>query len=336
MGTRGEFLGSVAMGAMVAAVPPFPESIARPPKLSPGDQVGLIAPASPPDPSDIQLAIENVRGLGLTPVLGDYVHEQDGFLAGNDRHRAADFNRMARDPKIRAIVAIRGGYGTMRILESLDYEALRRDPKVVMGYSDITAILNAVTTRSGIVTFHGPVGAHGSSWKGPARSYIERMLFVAEPFGTLHIERPEPIVAGRARGRLAGGNLSLVSALVGTPYAIPAQGALLFFEETQEAPYRIDRMLAQIALAGDLQAAAGSMFGQCTQCTGDAPTQSASEVIVQQLRAAGRPAVAGGLVGHIPTQWVLPIGVQSELDADAGTLTVLEPAVAAGAAANSG
>ncbi len=169
MGTRADFLEALTLAAIVPAVPSFPSGLRKPPALARGDRVGLIAPASPPEGDDIRLAIAHVESLGLVPVLGAHVAQQDGYLAGSDAQRAADFNRMAADGEIRAIVAIRGGYGTMRILTMLDYAAIARDPKVVMGFSDMTAILNAVATRSRVVTFHGPVGAHGSSWSGEAR-----------------------------------------------------------------------------------------------------------------------------------------------------------------------
>ncbi len=156
---------------------------------------------------------------------------------------------------------------------------------------------------------------------------IERLLFSAEPPGPLRIGSTAPIVAGRAQGRLAGGNLALISALVGTPFAVPAQDALLFFEETQEQPYRIDRMLTQLDLSGALRAANGILVGRCVKCLADGPSLTAEQVIGERLRAAGRPAAAGAPVGHIPTQWVLPIGARAELDATSGTLTLLEPAV---------
>lgn len=328
MRTRGEFLGALTLGAIAPVVPSFPPSLQKPPMLARGDRIGLIAPASPPTDDDIGRARAHVASFGLRPVLGDYVRAQDGYLAGSDAQRAADFNRMARDPNIRGIVAIRGGYGTMRILDMLDYAAIEGDPKVVMGFSDVTAILNAVTMRSGVVTFHGPLGAHGSSWSGSARDYIRRLLFSSQPVGPLQIRDAQTIVPGRAQGRLAGGNLSLVASLVGTAFAVPARGALLFFEETEEAPYRIDRMLMQLDLAGDLRSARAILVGRCTKCAGEGPSQSAQEVIAGRLRSVDRPAVGGAPVGHIPAQWVLPIGVYAELDATAGTLTLLETAVA--------
>jgi muramoyltetrapeptide carboxypeptidase len=320
--TRGEFLAT-ALAAIAPALPRFPALVRKPPMLRRGDRVGLIAPASPPTGDDVGRATANVESLGLVPVLGEYVRERDGYLAGSDAERAADFNAMARDPKIRAIFAIRGGYGTMRILPMLDYGALARDPKVVMGFSDLTAVLNAVAVRSRLITFHGPVGAHGSSWSGEARGYLETALFAAAPY-RLHAAGARPIVPGTARGRLAGGNLSLVASLVGTPFAVPAAGSILLLEETEEQPYRIDRMLTQLALAGDLTAAAGILFGRCTKCAGPGPTQPAQQVIDDRLKSAGRPAAAGAPVGHIAAQWVVPIGVEAELDAASGTLVLLE------------
>ena len=328
MNTRADFLAALAVAATLPAVPGFREAPRPPPALRRGDRVGLIAPASPPTGDDIDRAVANVESLGLVAVLGAYVRAQDGYLAGTDEQRAADFNAMARNPAIRAIVAIRGGYGTMRILTRLDYDAIERDPKVLMGFSDVTAILNAVATRSRVITFHGPLGAHGSSWDGRAREAIEALLFNPEPPGRLALAGAQPIVAGRARGRLAGGNLSLVAALVGTPFALPLGDALFFFEETEEAPYHIDRMLTQLDLAGDLRAVRGTLAGQCTKCVAPGPSPHAAEVVAERLRAAGRPAVAGAPIGHIPRQWVLPIGSLAELDATGGTLTLLEAAVA--------
>jgi muramoyltetrapeptide carboxypeptidase len=326
---RGYFLvGAAAVAATTnASFDAFPAAMQRPYKLRPGDKVGLIAPASPPQGNDTELAVAHIEALGLRPVLGRYVGARTGYLAGSDDERADDFNRMARDPDVRAIVAIRGGYGTMRILPALDYAALRRDPKIVMGFSDLTAVLNAVAARSGIVTFHGPLGAHGSSWSGRARAYVESLLMRTEIAPPFEMNDSFRIASGRATGRLAGGNLSLIAALVGTPYAIPSSGVLLFFEETEEAPYRIDRMLTQLSLAGVLREARGFLVGQCTKCVDEEPEPTASSVIAQQLRETGRPALAGAAIGHIPTQWVLPIGVRAELDADAKRLIFLEPAV---------
>lgn len=304
--------------------PAFAATPVKPPVLRRGDRVALVAPASPLDASQIDDGVAHLASFGLVPVLGQHVRAQDGYLAGTDAQRAEDFNKMARDASIRAIVALRGGYGTMRILDALDYDAIRRDPKIVMGYSDITAILNAVATRSGVITFHGPVASHGSSYSGMARAYFQRTLMSDEPIGTLHLAHPHVITSGRASGQLAGGNLTLASSLAGTPYAIPSHDTLFFFEETHEAPYRIDRMLTQLDLAGNFRGVRGVLVGQCTYCTGDEPTRPAEDVIDERLRALGCPAVSGAPIGHIPTQWIIPIGARAELDATDGTLTIPE------------
>jgi len=330
MTTRSEFISNAAaMGAVVASVDPvLPAALVKPPALRRGDRVGLVAPASPLDPTEIEDGMAHLASFGLVPVLGDHVRAQNGYLAGSDAQRAQDFNTMARDAGIRAIVALRGGYGAMRILGELDYDAIRRDPKIVMGYSDITAIVNAIATHSGVIAFHGPVASHGSSYSGIARAYFQRTLMSTEPVGTLHIAHPRVIAAGRARGSLVGGNLSLVSSLAGTPYAIPTRDSIFFFEETHEAPYRIDRMLTQLELAGNLRGVRGVLVGQCTDCTGDGPTPPASDVIAERLRGLECPAVAGAPIGHIATQWIIPIGARAELDAAAGTLTIPEAVTA--------
>lgn len=227
MTTRSGFLTSaVALGAAMSSPGAFPDTLVKPPVLRRGDRVGLIAPASPLDPSEIDDGVAHLASFGLVPVLGEHARAKNGYLAGTDTQRAADFNTMARDSSIRAIVALRGGYGSMRILDALDYDAIRRDPKIVMGYSDITAIVNAIATRSGVIAFHGPVASHGSSYSGVARAFFQRTLMSVEPIGTLHVAHPHVITSGRADGLLAGGNLTLAASLAGTPYAIPSRDTI--------------------------------------------------------------------------------------------------------------
>jgi muramoyltetrapeptide carboxypeptidase len=330
MTTRAEFLNATTMlAATLASAPAFPHGLRKPRMLRRGDLVGMVTPASPLEPGEIAQGVAHMEALGLRVRVGAFANAHDGFLAGTDEQRASDFNAMARDPHVRAIVAFRGGYGTMRILDALDYDALRRDPKVVLGFSDITAILNAVTRRSGIVTFHGPVAARDTSYDAVTRSAVARALMQPEPIGVLSAPGIRTLVRGRARGPLAGGNLSLVAALTGTPYAIAAAGAVLFLEETNEEPYRVDRMLTQLRLAGTLEAANGVVFGQCTHCEATGDSGSIESVLSDRIGGVGRPAIAGVPVGHIEDQWILPIGISAELDADARTLTVLESGVSA-------
>ncbi len=327
MTTRGEFLSTMTMAAATAALPAFPSPMRKPPRLRAGDRVGLISPASPLADGEIEKGISHIRSLGLEPVLGNFVGAQDGYLAGSDEERAGDFNRMARDPSIRGIIAMRGGYGTMRILDALDYAAIAADPKVVMGFSDLTAILNAVARRSAVVTFHGPLAARESQFDSVTREYVKRVCMSAQPIGTLRAPHAVALRAGRARGPIAGGNLSLVSSLVGTPWAPAFRDALLLLEETGEEPYRIDRMLTQLRLAGALQASRGVLFGACTHCEPKGPSQTVDQVLADRLGGLDKPVLAGVPVGHIPEQWVLPIGLEGVLDASALTLEIPEAAV---------
>jgi muramoyltetrapeptide carboxypeptidase len=296
----------------------------RPPALRPGDAVALIAPAGPlASQVELDIAIAHVEALGLRATLGEHVLTRRGFLAGTDAERVADLDLALRDPDIRGIFAVRGGYGTARLLGAVDYEALRADPKIVLGYSDLTALLNVCTARTGVVTYHGPVAAFSSF--GPAETgWLRRALFSDEPIGTLSFE-PETLSGGRARGRLVGGNLSLVASLVGTPHAIDCRDAILFLEEVEEAPYRIDRMLTQLRASGCLESCAGILLGTFSDCDAaeDAePERRLAYVLRERLAYLGIPVVRGAPIGHQGEQWTLPIGAESELDADVGTLAL--------------
>lgn len=325
MTTRGEFLSLTMAGA--CALTAFPSRMRKPPALRRGDKIGLIAPASPLSESEIAQGVEHVRSLGLEPVVGSFAAARDGYLAGSDEERAADFNRMARDPQIRGIFALRGGYGTMRILDRLDFQAIAADPKVVMGFSDLTAVLNAVARRSGVVAFHGPLAARESVWDETTRAYVERVCMSTDPIGVLRAPDAAVLHAGRARGRLSGGNLSLVSSLVGTPWAPAFRETLLVLEEVDEEPYRIDRMLTQLRLAGAVDAASGILFGHCTHCEPKGASMTASQVIEDRLSGVAGPVLSEIPVGHIAEQWVLPIGLEGVLDAASRSLEIPEAAV---------
>ncbi|HEY8315090.1 MAG TPA: LD-carboxypeptidase [Candidatus Baltobacteraceae bacterium] len=303
----------------------------RPPALRDGDIVALVSPAGPlGDAADLARACDAVRALGFEPRPGARALLHDGYLAGSDEERAADFNEAARDPRVRGIFALRGGYGTMRILNLLDYEALRRDPKVILGYSDLTALLNAVTSRAGLVTFHGPVAAL-SAFTPMVAQALRRAVCVAEPLGILAMRDAQAISGGSARGRLAGGNLSLISALVGTPFALDLDDALVFLEDVDEAPYRIDRMLTQLRLSGALAKTAGVLVGECRNCDVDPEhaygRMPLDRTLRDRLGDLGLPVLAGAAIGHIEEQWTVPIGVRATLDADARELRVEEAAV---------
>lgn len=258
--------------------------------------------------------MQAVRDLGFVPRLGDHVRKNRGYLAGSDEERAADFNAAARAADLRGIFALRGGYGTMRLLDAIEYDALRADPKAVLGYSDLTALLNAITQRANIVTFHGPVAAL-SQFTAEETQWLRAAVAAAAPIGELHAPEAKALIPGVARGRLAGGNLSLIAALEGTPYAVDTRGAILLIEDVDEAPYRIDRMLTQLRLSGALQRAAGVIAGGFTNC-GDY-----EQVLRDRLGDLGIPVLLDVPSGHIEQQWTLPIGARATLDASRRTLT---------------
>ena len=304
----------------------------RPPALTPGARIALLAPAGPLAPGAVERAVARVREWGFEPVEGRFVHGRHGYLAAPDELRAADFNAALRDDSIDAIWCLRGGYGTMRILDALDWDALARRPKAVIGFSDNTALHLAIQ-RLGIVSFHGP---HPATVElNPfSRAGLARQLQSAEAAGVLPFpegeECAEAVTPGAAEGRLVGGNLSLVAATLATPYAIDAEGAILFLEEVAEPAYRVDRLLSQLRLSGVLRSVAGIAVGAFTESpdleADDVPL--AEEVLRDRLGDLGVPVALGFPFGHVEDNWTLPLGVRARLDAGAGTLELLEPAVA--------
>jgi muramoyltetrapeptide carboxypeptidase len=293
-----------------------------PPSLAPGARVGLIAPAGPcRDARDVDRAIENTRSLGWEPVVGGHVHECDGYLAGSDAHRMADLNRFAADDAIDAVWCIRGGYGTMRLLDGLDYAAWRRRPKALLGYSDITALHAAIGGRAELVTFHAPTAR-------AKLTAFSRDSLVGAVVGSgaqvLRADAATTLVGGRARGRLVGGNLALIASLTGTPYAPSYEGAILVLEDVYESVYRIDRMLTQLRLAGALAGLAGIVFGQFTEVP-DEPANAErplARALAEAAERRGLPCVSDFPVGHVDDQATIPLGATAVLDADNRTLTI--------------
>jgi muramoyltetrapeptide carboxypeptidase len=294
-----------------------------PPTLGPGARVALIAPAGPlRNEDELATSVAHAESLGWVTVPGRHVLRRRGYLAGTDAERLHDLNVALRDDRIDAIWCVRGGYGAMRILTGIDYDAMRHRPKALVGYSDITALHAAFGVRSGVVTFHGPT-ARGKltefSRDSLVRAVVTRLDSCGEAGGTRTLR------GGRAQGRLVGGNLAQLTALAGTPFAPDYDGAILVLEDVGEATYRIDRMLRQLALSGTLARVAGIAFGHFTE--GGAPGEAASRDLDHVLREAadmaGVPAVTGIPLGHIPDQWTVPLGAFAELDADRCALHVV-------------
>jgi muramoyltetrapeptide carboxypeptidase len=298
----------------------------RRPSISAGARVALVAPAGPvAGTDDLERAIANVRSFGWTPIPGASVLAREGYLAGSDGARLADLNTAFTDEAIDAVWCIRGGYGVMRILETIDYAALRRRPKPVIGYSDITALHAAIATRCETVTFHGPTAR--AKLSDFSRLSLERAVVGSDCCGVA--PAAEPLYGGLARGRLVGGNLALLCAIAGTPYAPDYRDAILVVEDVNEPVYRIDRMLTQLRLTGALSGCAGIIFGQFIDIPSDSPEErhgarTLRDVLVELAARARVPCITGAPVGHTSDQWTLPLGAEAELDADEGTLRILE------------
>jgi muramoyltetrapeptide carboxypeptidase len=284
--------------------------------------VALVAPSGPlRDEHDLERAVSTTRAMGWEPVVGDYVLERNGYLAGSDDQRAADLNRFAADPSIDGLWCIRGGYGAMRLLHRLDYDAWRQKPKTLVGYSDITALHSAIGPRADLITFHGPT-ARGQLSEFSEASLRAALSLGGEPCG--EAPRASVLCGGRASGRLVGGNLALVAALLGTPYSPSLDGAILVLEDVNESIYRIDRMLTQLRLAGALDRLGGIAFGHFTDIPEEPGDEQRplSDVLREVAHHCGVPCLANIPLGHIADQWTVPLGALAQLDADARRLTI--------------
>ncbi len=311
------------------------------PRLRAGDTVGLICPAGfVADRFGVEQISQTVRAMGLVPKAGSHLLSRYGYMAGTDEQRASDVQAMFADDTVRAIFAVRGGWGCQRLLPLLDFDAIRQTPKLLVGSSDITSLLLALWAKAGFGSIHGPNAAH--SWPKGVWTDFQQLAFTA---ATPTYALPPPPNAGnlvkrtglhtfrggKARGRLLGGNLSVLAAMVGTPYLPDFSGAILFLEETNEAEYRVDRLLTQLAQSGVLENLAGVVFGQCTNCSNPgAPYGNFTvyEVMDSHFSKLGVPAFEGARFGHIAGTLSLPVGTMAEIDADSGTIQILESLVA--------
>lgn len=245
-----------------------------------------------------------------------------GYFAGDDDARAADLNDALRDVRIDGVWCLRGGYGAIRVLDRIDWSALRGRAKPVLGYSDVTALHGAIARQAGLVSYHAPTAR--TTLSAFSRGSLERALIRGEDScgvaASARVLRP-----GRATGRLEGGNLAVFAALIGTPYLPSLEGAILVLEDVNEPVYRIDRMLAQLRLAGALHGVRAIIFGACTNCPeeSDDGARTLDEVLLELARLLRVPCLAGVPIGHVPEQWTLPLGALAELDAEGRTLRVL-------------
>ena len=334
--SRRQFLKLLGFTLLVTQLPAVAQnnlslsSIIKPPRLKVGDTVGLISPAGVVDQKTVDEFTKILSELGLKVKLGKHILDRYGYLAGKDSNRAADVNAMFADPSVAGIFTMAGGWGCNRILPLLDYNLIHQNPKIIMGFSDVTSLILAIYARSGIITFHGPLAT--STWNQFSVEHVRRILFDGEAMILINLLTTpvETITSGKARGGLVGGNLSLVTALVGSGYLPDWDKKILFIEEVREDVYRVDRMLTQLKLAGILDKIAGFIFGQCTKCTpgeDNEPSLTLQEVLSDHIKPLGIPAWYGSMIGHIPDKFTLPLGVEVEIDADLGVIRMLESAV---------
>ncbi|MGF1519722.1 MAG: LD-carboxypeptidase [Nodosilinea sp.] len=341
LGGLGVATAGVALGRGAIQAQTQERPILLPPRLREGDVVGIVSPAGATYERDrLDLVLDAVTALGFVPQVAPHALARYGYLAGTDAERAADVNAMFADPAVKALLPIRGDWGSARILPHLDYDLIRANPKVVIGFSDISALLLGVYAQTGLVTFHGPHGI--TAWRagqveplrqilmeGAALSYSNPLLGADQDRLMRDQGRIQTITPGRATGPLLGGNLSVISGIVGSPYMPDTTGAILFLEDVGEVPYSIDRMLTQLKLAGVLDGLAGFVFGQCTSCGPGAAYGSLTleDILQDHIRPLGIPAYAGAWIGHVEPIWTLPIGGVVTMDAAAGRLQMQAPAV---------
>ena len=341
--TRRQFIAATAAAAgtaaaTAAAAPDRPPPL-RPKRLRPGDTIALINPSGAIyEREPYASATESLQALGFQVREAPSLRARYGHFAGTDAQRAADVNEMFADPAVHGILAMTGRSGGGRMLPLLDYELIRRNPKVLGGFSDLTALINAVHARTGLVTFHCPMAS--SEWRPYSVEHFRAVLVDAQ---ALTLRNPKPtgdvlvprrhrtttLRGGKASGPLVGGNLAVFAALAGSGYWPALDGAILFLEEVNEFIYRVDRMLSTLKLAGALDRLAGVVLGGFTNCEpGDGyGTLTLDEVFDDYFKGLNVPVFSGAQFGHVAPQYTLPLGLPLEIDADAGTLRLLQPAV---------
>lgn len=312
------------------------ENKIKPPKLNMGDTIGLIAPGSYVTQEQLDKSIKNFEELGYKVKYSKNILSKHGYLAGYDYERAADIHEMFADKEVDAIAAVRGGYGCARILPMLDYSIIKSNPKILIGYSDITSLLYGIYKKTGLVGFHGPVGI--STFNDYSVEHFNKIL--SDPDSTYEMknlpEEEEQIViinSGIAKGELIGGNLSIVVSMIGTEYDIDSKNKIIFLEEIGEEPYRIDRMLTQMRQSGKFDGCKGIALGVFERCEArekdpEFPKSlTLQQVLQDRLGDLGVPVIYGLSFGHISNKYTLPFGVKAQLNTYNKSLTLLEPAV---------
>src|SRR6056297_3263849 len=329
---RSDFIKTIGLGSLPIAfqttyIRSEQSNLNLPRRLQPGDTIGLVAPAGIIyDESEFERMQKELADLGLRTVFGDHVKDRHGYLAGTDEGRASDLNDMFENPDIDGIIAVRGGWGCARILPYLNFQMIACNPKVYCGFSDNTTLHHALMAFSNLQPFHGPNGS--SEWTDLTKRSFESVVMKREAAVYRSESDVITINKGKVSGRLLGGNLSILTTTLGTPYQADFENSLLFVEDIGEDTYKIDRMFAHLEQAGVLNQIAGLIFGKCTDCSaGTQPTFALLEVLGHYLSRYEIPAVYNVDIGHEPDNFTIPLGAEAELDADTGIITLLQPAV---------
>ncbi|MBP7808462.1 MAG: LD-carboxypeptidase [Bacteroidia bacterium] len=301
-------------------------------RLKSGDTVVITSPAGAVwDETQIEKFSNILKGFGFKVLLGQSLSLKTGYFAGTDEERAEELNTLFANTDIQGIFCMKGGWGSARILELLDYKTITNSPKVLIGFSDITTLLNAIYVKTGLITFHGPVG--NSGWNDWTSNAFKRVVMKAEqplfPVGPNEEDKIVTINKGVATGTLVGGNLTVISSLIGTGYLPDFKGKILFLEETKEEPYRIDRMLTQLKLAGVFKQISGIAIGKFVKCEAEEPHKAFTfmQVFEQHFKSLSIPVFYGLMTGHIENKLTLPVGAEVTMNADTGTIKLNESAV---------
>jgi muramoyltetrapeptide carboxypeptidase len=300
-------------------------------KLKYGDTIGIIMPASPQENCIIDKHISNLINMGFSVKKGAHIYDKHGYLAGMDEDRARDLMDMFLDKDVDAIMCYRGGYGTMRILSYIDKDIIKQHPKIFIGYSDITSLLNFFTLKCNLITFHGPMVSSNFGDTATTNSFLSTLMFGTEPYIINNSKDREEKYYGNssAEGILVGGNLSLICSTIGTPYEITTKNKILFIEEVGENPYRVDRMLTQLLLCEKLQKCQGFILGQFTDCSSNSPEKSLTlhDVLQDRILSLSKPTVINFMAGHSYPNLTLPIGAIVRINPQYEHVEVLESVV---------
>ncbi|MFO0436407.1 MAG: LD-carboxypeptidase [Sphingobacteriaceae bacterium] len=304
----------------------------KPKALKSGDTIAITSPAGAVwDAAQIETFSTILKGFGFSVVLGKTLNERSGYFAGSDEFRAKELNELFGDKNIKGIFCMKGGWGCARLLDKLDYKLIQNNPKVLIGFSDITTLLIAITQKTGLITFHGPVG--NSGWNDFTKNSFMNVVQNNKPYVYPALpSTEEPIVTlspGKASGELVGGNLTVITSIIGSGYLPDWKGKILFLEEFKEEPYSVDRMLTQLKLSGIFESVSGLIFGKCSKCLPEEPLKSFTlhEVLTQHFQSLGKPVFYGAMIGHIENKLTVPIGIEATMDATTGTISLNENAV---------